>query len=341
MMAGSTERSDVLGIDIGGVHLKYATIAGECLDRPFPLWTRWQELSDQLASDISRFRGIRRLAITMTGELADCFAARSVGVSSIVDHVMRCLTMTALQSAAFYGTDGRFHDAGGAKHNWECVAASNWHALATCVGSRLAKDALLIDVGSTTTDVIAICEGEVLTRSRTDFTRLGDLSLVYVGCRRTPVCALVSELEIDGRFIPVMNEVFATIDDARLLTGTQAEDPSDMATADSHPRDRAHARIRLARMIGLDSDQVSDRELEHLATQIQRSASRRIDVAVDRWWQILSSQTESPPTCVLSGHGQDLVGPPGDCDVIDLRTQLPRGVSRAAPAWAVAVLLPR
>jgi probable H4MPT-linked C1 transfer pathway protein len=328
--------TSILGVDIGGANLKYATEDGRCFERSFAMWRRSDELADQLQQDIARFSGIEQLAVTMTGELADCFASRAAGVLHIVDHVVRCLPDAGPHTTMFYATDGRFHDAGSAKENWECVAASNWHALARCIGERIAPNALLIDIGSTTTDVIAICDGDVLTRSRTDHERLTDRSLVYIGCRRTPVCSLISEFEFRGMTVPVMNELFATIDDARLLLGIQADDPDDCETADGHPRDRVHAQARMARMIGLDRNQITDDEAISLGQQVHDCARKRIDVAVESWWRELLTHA-SDAVCVLSGHGQDLIEPPDTS--IDLRVKLPRGVSRGAPSWAVAVLM--
>ncbi|WP_146406861.1 hydantoinase/oxoprolinase family protein [Allorhodopirellula heiligendammensis] len=328
----------ILGVDIGGANLKYATADGRCLDRTFAMWERSHELAAQLSADIRHFQGVRRLAVTMTGELADCFLSRHAGVNYIVDQVMQSLPTSTIESAEFYGTDGRFRDDLSARVNWEYVAASNWHALASCVGTRIATNALLIDIGSTTTDVIAICNGQVLTDSRTDFERLADQSLVYVGCRRTPVCALVSELIVNRQPVPVMNELFATIDDARIWTGTQAEEAGDLATADSQPRDRPHARARLARMIGLDADQISCEALDDVAAQVIDAASKQINAAVSRWARRLRDETGQPPVFILSGHGQDLLLAPEGIRVIDLRRELPAGVSRSAPAWAVAVL---
>ncbi|MCM2374393.1 hydantoinase/oxoprolinase family protein [Aporhodopirellula aestuarii] len=328
----------ILGIDIGGANLKYATEDGRSFERSFALWTRHRELSEQLTTDIGRFDGIRKLAVTMTGELADCFAGRADGVRQIVSSVANCVSATSAETAFFYGTDGRFHDAESATANWENVAASNWHALARCVGMRLAKNALLVDIGSTTTDVIAICDGEVMTSAATDFQRLSGQSLVYVGCRRTPVCALVSELQIRGKHVPVMNEVFSTIDDARLLLGLQQEDCNDLETADSQPRDRVHAKTRVARMIGLDSDQISNAESVELAQQIHSAAVAKIQSAVQRWWSCLNQSATQTPVVVLSGHGQDLISPPENVAVMDLRNELSGSLSRGAPSWAVAVL---
>ena len=54
-----------------------------------------------------------------------------------------------------WSTDGVFVDSEEAKRNHLKVASANWHALATFAG-RYAPNgrAILIDIGSTTTDII-------------------------------------------------------------------------------------------------------------------------------------------------------------------------------------------
>lgn len=330
----------ILGIDIGGANLKYATVDGRCLERVFPMWTQWQRLGQQLQEDIESFGRVGTVAITMTGELADCFDSRREGVRHIVDCVERTVGRFG-QRSLYYATDGQFYLADQAIENWQHVAASNWHALAKCVGLEIASDSLLIDIGSTTTDVIAISDGQVVTDAKTDMQRLRDCSLVYVGCRRTPVQALVASYRFRDCEVPVMNEMFATIDDARLWLGAQEESKQDHGTADQKPRDRHHAKARLVRMIGLDYDEVSNQETDQIARQICVAASTRITEASSRWSECENgseSRKEVGSTWVLSGHGQDLVEVPETVTAIDLRSRLPKGVSRVAPAWAVARL---
>ena len=298
------------------------------------MWTQWQRLREQLQEDVRSFGRVGTVAVTMTGELADCFSSRRDGVQ----HIVECVEQTVGQSgerSLYYATDGKFCSAGQTIENWRHMAASNWHALAKYVGLEIASDVLLVDVGTTTTDVIAISDGQVVTDSKTDMQRLRDLSLVYVGCRRTPVNALISSYNFRGCDVPVMNEMFATIDDARLWLGAEEESQHDLESADQKPRDRHHAKARLVRMIGLDDDEVSNQETDRIARQICLAASTRIREASSRWSEV---SKEDGSVWVLSGHGQDLVEVPERVTVIDLRSRLPEGVSRVAPAWAVAQL---
>lgn len=329
----------VLGVDIGGANLKYATTDNVCFERTFPMWTQHERLADQLVDDIQRFDSIDSLAVTMTGELADCFPSRADGVREITQQVVDCTRRLSIRSVRFYGTDGSFYESGDTTANWERIAASNWHALASFVASQIAPNGLLVDIGSTTTDIIAIHQGRVMTDAATDHQRLANQALVYVGCRRTPVCSLLNRVAFRGEDVMVMKEFFATVDDARLIRRTQPEDPDDRDTANSQPRDWPSAKIRLARMIGLDHNQISDAEAIELSNQVIDAARQPIARAIHTWWSRLREHCDADPVLVLSGHGQDLVAIPADANVIDLREHMSAEVSRVAPAWAVAFLM--
>ena len=90
-----------------------------------------------------------------------------------------------------------FHDVSAIQRDPALAAAANWLALATLVARLVPDDVgLLIDVGTTTTDLIPLDHGRAAARGRTDTERLQNGELVYAGVRRTPVCALATELPI-------------------------------------------------------------------------------------------------------------------------------------------------
>ena len=320
-----------LGIDVGGANLKYADNHGFAVDRGFAMWRDWKSLADVISKDLRRVGHCDALAVTMTGELADCFRSRLEGVTHIVEQVQRAAAGCGVTTVAYYGTDGDFRDSQGACDRADLVAAANWHALGRYVAEQIAANALLIDIGSTTTDLIRLVGGQVATTARTDFARLADRSLVYIGCRRTPVCGLVDELRFRGRSIPVMNELFATIDDAQLVLGLAGEADQDMDTADSRPRTRANAIRRLARMLGLDGTELQPNEAWELASQVVSAARARLDAAVQR-------QTIPNSMVVLSGHGDDMLTFPSGTRVLSLTKILGQAVSRCGPSYSVAKL---
>lgn len=333
----------VVGIDVGGANLKYACAAdGTALASTFAMWRTPDELSDAIARELGCFGRVDALAVTMTGELADCFVDRQQGVQHIVQHVQAAAEQLSILNVTYYGVDGGFHDAANAIGNADLIAAANWHALASYVGKKIRANALLIDIGSTTTDIIAVADGRVVTRAQTDFDRLCEGSLVYVGCRRTPVCALVNELRFRDQPCGIMNEFFATTDDAMILLRHTPEKQNDLDSADGKPRTIEFAANRLARMIGLDRRTVTVADAMDLASQVLAAAKTKIVDAV-----MCQQSGLGDVDFVLSGHGQDLLdvsGPqstlhlPAGHTCVSLPQVLGKTVSRAAPAYAVAEL---
>src|SRR3954451_4261640 len=76
-----------LALDIGGANIKVADGLGYSATYAFPLWKESVKLSKQLRAIISESPAADHLAITMTGELADCFASKADGVKHILDAV--------------------------------------------------------------------------------------------------------------------------------------------------------------------------------------------------------------------------------------------------------------
>jgi len=76
--------ADAIGLDIGGANLKAATSAGGALSRPFALWKHPDRLADELAVIAAELRPTGPVAVTMTGELCDCFRTKRDGVRHIL-----------------------------------------------------------------------------------------------------------------------------------------------------------------------------------------------------------------------------------------------------------------
>ncbi len=204
----------------------------------------------------------------MTAELCDCYATKTVGVNTILDAVIAALPRSSI---VVWGVDGEFHSVAEVRHTPQLAAAANWMALAT-LAARLVPDSrgILIDIGTTTTDLIPLDRGRVAARGRSDTERLQTGELVYAGIRRTPLCALATELPLRGVPTGLAAEIFASTLDVYLLLGDIAPNPSDLSTADGRPATIAAARDRLARMVCADRDGISDEDARH-PCRIRRS----------------------------------------------------------------------
>src|SRR5215831_16033967 len=99
--------ASVLGLDIGGANLKAAHSNGACCLVPFPLWKDPAGLPKALETLLASLPPFDALAVTMTGELCDCFETKRQGVHAILDAVERAAGPLPVR---VWRTDGRFSD---------------------------------------------------------------------------------------------------------------------------------------------------------------------------------------------------------------------------------------
>lgn len=331
----------VLGLDIGGANLKAATSEGEACSVSFPLWKQPEKLTAALREILSRWPLADRVAVTMTGELADCYETKADGVAHILRSVMES---TEERTVSVWGVDGQFHAVPTAIAQPKLVAASNWHGLATWLAREHPQmSGVLIDIGSTTTDIIPFASGRVRAEGRTDLARLQAAELLYMGVRRTPLSALCQELSLAGTITPVAAELFATTYDVYLCLGLLPEDPADSDTADGRPATMIAAKNRLSHMLCCDSTELSGDEIEAVATEFLQAQVQRIGASLRR---ILQRQQPECQRLFLSGTGEFLAE--YVCDRMPetmhfprvlLSQQLGSEVASAACAYALARLL--
>jgi probable H4MPT-linked C1 transfer pathway protein len=197
--------------------------------------------------------------VTTTGEMVDRFADRAEGVTRLAAALAARLADDPRRVALLAGE--RWCGAHEATAHWAAIASANWLATARHVAlARPRGEALLVDIGSTTTDLIALRDGRVLTTARSDAQRLATGELVYHGVVRTPLCAFTRRIAWRGAELNVMNEWFATAADVYRLTGELDPAHDQHPAADGGPKEPLATRRRIARMIGLDAHDASDVE---------------------------------------------------------------------------------
>jgi (4-(4-[2-(gamma-L-glutamylamino)ethyl]phenoxymethyl)furan-2-yl)methanamine synthase len=264
--------TQVLGLDIGGANLKAAHSEGAARTVAFPLWKHPECLSTELVRLCGPMPSHDRLAVTMTGELCDCYETKREGVTAILQSVRAMAGTTPIH---VWTTRGRFVEVAAAFDDPTSVAAANWLALAHQVARWNPQEcALLIDTGSTTTDIVYLGRGRPEPRGLTDSARMAAGELVYTGVRRTPICAVLG--------MSVAAEFFATMLDAYVWAGLVREDADDHDTADGRPATRGFARARLARMLCADADTFSERDADELAKRALRMQWQAAEQAIER-----------------------------------------------------------
>jgi probable H4MPT-linked C1 transfer pathway protein len=320
----------VLGLDIGGANLKAAHTKGDAVVRPFALWRAPELLAAELRTLLTVMPAHDVLAVTMTGELCDCFATKAEGVHVI----LQSLAEAANGPARVWTIRGRFVELETARADPREVAAANWLALAHLAARRAGPGAaLLLDIGSTTTDIIYLDGGLPRPRGHCDLERLRTGELVYTGVRRTPVCAVLG--------MEVAAELFATMLDVQVVLGFWPECLADTDTADRRPVTHHHAQARLARLLCADTDELSSQEIHELAQRALQRQIEHISQALDR----VLHDRPAPAQVILSGSGEVLgrqvcVRHPrlAQLPLVSLTQELGARRSEAAAAYAVAVL---
>ena len=278
----------------------------------------------------------------MTAELCDCFETKADGVRAVLDAVEAAVRgLRRKLPVRVWLTNGLLASPTEARAEPLKAAAANWLALATWTGRFCTVGpALLLDVGSTTTDIIPLRDGVPVPRGRTDLDRLASGELVYSGTRRTPIHAIVQTLALGERSCRVAAELFATTRDVYHWLGDLPEQPDDCDTADGRPATREYAAARLARVVCADRSMLDDRAITEIARQV--ADAQRNDL-VRALTQVGTSLSHRAATIVTAGSGEFLARriverlhkPPRLVSIAELHGP---DISSAACAYALAVI---
>lgn len=264
-----------VGLDVGGAHLKVARIEH---GRPVavtqivcPLWQGLPHLDTALDTARIMLAGADRIAITMTGELSDLFTNRQEGVSTLVGK----LDFRFGDAARFWMGRRGFGNADAAVEHYRDVASTNFLATAAFV-ARHHGETMLIDMGSTTTDIIAIRDGAPAAQGLTDADRLATSELVYTGLTRTAVMGVTTAAPFRGQTQGLCREYLATMADVRRILDELPDGLDLHATADGRGKSVEESVARLARMFGRDTDDGSSEDWRAAAAAIAEAQMQSI-----------------------------------------------------------------
>lgn len=337
--------SIVIGWDIGGVHLKAARAESGRIVRAVQLAAPLRGGVELLAKAFGQAKdalgGAERHVATMTGELADTFASRAEGVECLATLAARELNGAPL---SIYAGPAGYVPPEAAKKHAVLVASANWHACASYVASRC-RNALFVDIGSTTTDIIPLAGGGVAARGYTDAERLATSELVYSGLVRSFLMAGAERVPFRGAWTTLINENFANMADVYRVLGALPENVDMMGTADGREKTRKASLARLARMVGADADDADDAAWTALAQWFAEMQVRRVmDAAM-----LVSSHRTLPGEAPVVGAGAGVqlvreIARRLDRDylafdaLLDATPEARADASQCAPAAALALL---
>ena len=332
--------SSIIGWDVGGVNIKAARLAAgtpvRTVSEPFELQRAPDRLAPTLAAIAATLGAAPadRHAVTMTAELSQFFRTKREGV----DFVLCALeTVFGTDRLHVFGTDGTFHSADAARRDPLRVAAGNWMATATLV-ARSVPTCLLLDVGSTTTDVVPIVDGSVAARGWTDPERLASAELLYTGALRTPAEAVAHHVPFRGASTGVSAEGFANMGDVHLWLGALTPEDYTVPSPDGRPATRAFAGERLARVVCGDREMLAEGEVDAIARALAEAQVAAVADAILR----VAGRHPQIGAAVVTGLGDFVAAAAArraGLEVVRLAERLGEGPARTAPAAAVAILL--
>jgi (4-(4-[2-(gamma-L-glutamylamino)ethyl]phenoxymethyl)furan-2-yl)methanamine synthase len=272
-----------IGLDIGGANTKAAVADGDgparTVSEPFEVWRDPDAMAGVIADVVGRLGPDGApVAMTTTAELVDVFASKRDGVLHVLDAAAEAMPGRPVRVMT---TAGELIGLDAARAAPLQCAAANWMASALLVG-RSVPDAILVDCGGTTTDLIPVAGGAVAARGRTDVERLLAGELVYTGALRTNLAAALSHVPIGGRACPVASELFAIAADAHLLLGNLRPEQCTCAFPDGRGTAAGEVRRRLARVVCADPEQLSAGDLEAIAAAVHEAQVAAIAAALGR-----------------------------------------------------------
>lgn len=359
-----TQFNHTIGWDVGGAHLKAALL--DCngkllqvLQVTCPLWRGLTELDAAIGQVLNHFEVKTALhAITMTGELVDIFANREVGVNAISTLMDAKLNGVKLfySAARTIAESSCFLSLSEVSQSWQSIASANWFASACFSAHQLqtlknSNYALLVDIGSTTTDFIALINGHPTCLGFTDATRMQFEELVYTGVIRTPLMSIAQKISFNLSVTSVAAEFFATSGDVYRLTGDLLVADDMAETADGKDKSMHSSARRIARMVGHDVEDADMITWNQLAQSFKDKQIERLTEVTMLHVDCIAKTTNGQEISIIgAGVGRFLVKQIAEnmhltySDVSDLfncniESAQESNTSVCLPAYAVACLV--
>ncbi|MHA1195296.1 MAG: hydantoinase/oxoprolinase family protein [Promethearchaeota archaeon] len=273
----------ILGLDIGGANTKAALleysdsnlIRSKSFIKYFPFWEKSldsiPEMLNEIIDKLIIQDGIKKedidfVAITITAELSDAFRTKREGIQTILTALEKVFKKEKMR---FINVDGKFINFNEAISNKLSIAAANWVSTALFLG-KFMKNAILIDAGSTTIDIIPILNSRPITRGKTDVERLIHHELIYTGGLRATIPSITHHVPYKNKLVRISFEKFALVSDIHRILNNISEREYINDTADNRSKSLEDCYARLARIICLDLDLITKAELDKIAKYIYK-----------------------------------------------------------------------
>jgi len=271
----------ILGFDIGGANTKTALLEIEnnsinkCFSNIeyFPFWEKTlhdipamfrRVVEKLLIHNNLILEDVNFISITITAELSDAFQTKREGIITIVNALEQIFEK---EKMFFINNKNEFSSLDQVKSDPISVAAANWVSTSLFLGKFVPK-CILIDAGSTTIDVIPILNSVPVSKGKNDVERLMNRELIYTGGLRATIPSITHFVPYKDKMIRISFEKFALVSDVHRILKNISETEYINDTADNRSKALNDCYARLARMICMDHESISMKELDIIAKYI-------------------------------------------------------------------------
>jgi len=268
-----------MGWDIGGANTKYCALNDNTIDckiKSFELWRTTKEIQKFVSETHKKFSNKYNIinAISMSGETCDIFPTRDLGVKKILSFFnnQRSDNYVFSKNEKFIKINKNISSG--------LIASMNWLAAATYLKSYN-KNIIGIDLGSTTTDILLIKDNQIINKRKNDFTGLTSSELMYTGCLRTPISAIVNKIKIRNKVYNIIPENFASIADIYNVLSVILSKNNYTNSSDNRPKTYYYSMRRLSRIFGFDYSKPYENTILSLSKKIMSIHLSQIDYIIN------------------------------------------------------------
>ncbi len=289
-----------LGIDIGGAHIKLVGLdeKKELIFVDYLKFYFWKEEKsiNKIFNYINSKSNKNTLSgITMTAELCDIFKNRVDGFRKIYNYCKKLKN-----NYFFYTKSKKIFE----KKNYSAIVSMNWHSIGRLLEKKY-KNAIIVDFGSTTTDIICIKNYVIQNKNFDDFSRINSSELVYTGLTRTPIFAINSKVKINGKNFEIIPEFFSDMSDVYRINSILKKEFDIDETADGKKRSKFLSYSRLSRNFGLDHKKSNQNLIKDLSKKIINTQLERIYLAIGK--NRSKYKIEKKCKIIVCGIGKDVL----------------------------------
>jgi len=343
---------NVLGLDIGGANTKAAfTKTKDAKVKElrtsieyFPIWKKGKEqlpkVLEKQKKKLANSTALDGVGVTITAELSDAYWSKKEGIHHALDSVTEAFGDVP---TFVLDVEAKMLPVKDARREPLKVASANWAATGWMI-SQLIKNCIVVDVGSTTTSIIPVINGNIAAEGKTDLEKLQNGELVYSGALRTNVAAIVNGIPIRGRVARVSSELFAQSGDVHLILGNIGEEDYTAETCDGRGKTRRETMARLARVVCADIDMLTEQEIVDLAKFVYAKQVEQITGGLKQVYERIKPSLQEKIVVVVTGLGRKFLAKKaaenaGFKEIIGMKEYLGAEASVVSPSVGVALMV--